>query len=177
MKVKICGVTHPDDAFYAASCGAEYIGIIFAERSKRRVDRAQAREIAQAAREGGCQPVAVFADTTLEDAIAVCMQTEIMLAQLQGHLQQILHPHTILFSVFDSPQPGSGVCFDWNAFTPPQNIPWMLAGGLNPDNVKKAIHLLHPHAVDVATGVEIMGSTRKDSILVRAFIDNAKEVL
>ena len=55
-KVKICGITHPEDALYAALMGADYIGMIFAPASKRHVTVDEARPIALAAKKGGPGP-------------------------------------------------------------------------------------------------------------------------
>ena len=66
---------------------------------------------------------------------------------------------------------GSGQTFDWDIlqdFRPSR--PWMLAGGLNPENVGQAIHTLKPDAVDVSSGVEITRGV-KDPSKIRAFIE------
>ncbi len=195
MKVKICGVTHPEDALHAASCGADFIGIIFAKKSKRRVSIAQAQAIAKAARQGGAETVGVFVDETLEDIVSACKESGINIVQLHGKgaqkcLSQLLPMFTVIYAVtpnevhtlpnhvtllVDSSNPGSGECLDWKAFLPPKDIPWILAGGLKPDNVAEAIRILHPHGVDVASGVEMQGSTRKDPFIVEAFITKSKE--
>jgi len=69
---------------------------------------------------------------------------------------------------------GNGINFDWTLLEN-QNIslPWMLAGGLTPENVGDAIALLRPSAVDVSSGVE---STRgvKDIEKIKAFISATK---
>lgn len=173
MKVKICGITHPEDALHAAKCGADYIGIIFAKTSKRCVTPEQAVAIAKAAREGGAEPVGVFVDAGSDVIKAVCKRAKISTVQLYGESE---YPEGLgQLYVVDGENPGSGKTFNWKKFSPPQDIRWMLAGGLNPDNVAAAIRLLKPYGVDVASGVEKPGSTRKDPQLVAAFIQNAKE--
>ena len=69
---------------------------------------------------------------------------------------------------------GTGEPFDWKVFSPLKHTFWMLAGGLNPNNVGEAITLLKPGGVDVATGVEFPYTKRKDPLLVKAFIEAAK---
>jgi phosphoribosylanthranilate isomerase len=69
---------------------------------------------------------------------------------------------------------GNAVTFDWTilaGWTAP--APWLLAGGLTPDNVADAIRLTGAPAVDVSSGVE-SAKGRKDKALIRAFIDRAK---
>lgn len=194
MQVKICGVTHPDDAFAAARLGADYVGIIFAELSKRKVAPSLAKEIAKAIRDAGAEPIAVFAEQTAEHIETLCEAININTVQLHGAISKqachrLIKKYTIFYALtvnehkipegviplYDKHQGGSGQTFDWDLFNPPSNRKWILAGGLNPQNVKKAIKLLHPDIVDVSTGVEIPGQIRKDHNLIAAFIQNAKE--
>ena len=74
---------------------------------------------------------------------------------------------------------GTGKTHDWTvskqikeAVAP---VPVILAGGLNPENVKEAIQAVNPYAVDVASGVEASPGI-KDHKKVRAFVENAKEI-
>jgi phosphoribosylanthranilate isomerase len=74
---------------------------------------------------------------------------------------------------------GTGKTHDWTlsrqireAIAP---TPVVLAGGLNPENVKEAILSVQPYAVDVASGVELRPAA-KDHGKVRAFIENAKQI-
>ena len=76
----------------------------------------------------------------------------------------------------DATRPGgNAVSFDWamlRGWTAP--APWLLAGGLTPDNVATAIRLTGATAVDVSSGVE-KEKGRKDPALIRAFIERAKQ--
>lgn len=72
---------------------------------------------------------------------------------------------------------GNGLTFDWQLLDGLTiDKPWMLAGGLTPDNVGEAIRLTHPHAVDVSSGVEASRGV-KDPAKIRAFIEAAKTPL
>ncbi len=75
----------------------------------------------------------------------------------------------------DATRPGGNArCFDWAAlrgWTAP--VPWMLAGGLDPDNVAEAIAATGAPAVDVSSGVETAPG-RKDPALIRSFVRNAR---
>jgi phosphoribosylanthranilate isomerase len=77
--------------------------------------------------------------------------------------------------VVDSPTPGSGEPWDWHAVAARPSGRWMLAGGLNPDNVADAIGCLSPWGVDVSSGVEVSRGV-KDPTRIRAFVAAAKSV-
>ena len=76
--------------------------------------------------------------------------------------------------LLDSQEPGSGQVFDWAlAATVPANHSVVLAGGLDPTNVTRAIKIFDPFGVDVSSGVE-RELGRKDPRLMRAFIEAAR---
>jgi phosphoribosylanthranilate isomerase len=82
------------------------------------------------------------------------------------------------FHMLDAHRPGTpggtGESFDWAlAAERRSEIPLILAGGLNPENVGEAIDVAHPYAVDVASGVQA-SPRRKDPTLVAAFFEAAR---
>lgn len=202
MKIKICGITHPDDAEYAACSGADYIGMVFADQSKRKVALPTAKNIADVSKSIGAEPVGVFAGQTVDQIVSICEQAGINTIQLHGAVSQqalemLLSTYSIIYAIsvekngivsqkqslppqviplYDHSNGGTGMSFDWKAFTPPKNASWILAGGLNSENVAEAITALNPGGVDVATGVEFPGTIRKDPCLVKAFIRSAKSL-
>ena len=80
-RLKICGVNDVSFAAEAERCGADYIGIIFAEGSPRRVTPAQAREIVQAL-QGTARPVGVFTSATVDEIVRIAAATGIGIVQL-----------------------------------------------------------------------------------------------
>ena len=80
--------------------------------------------------------------------------------------------------VFDAVQPGSGKTVDWNLVTaiPRDEKMFLLAGGLNPDNVASAIAALAPDGVDCSSGVEYPDGIGKDPALVKAFVKAVREM-
>ena len=79
--------------------------------------------------------------------------------------------------VFDAQTPGSGKAFDWSLV---QQIPrdeklFILAGGLHPGNVAKAIQNMNPDVVDVSSGVEYDDRPGKDPEKVQAFVCAARK--
>lgn len=83
------------------------------------------------------------------------------------------------FMMFDAMPPkgaalpgGNGLAFDWSILAGAAR-PFMLAGGLNPDNVATAIQVTGAAMVDVSSGVESAPGV-KDPALIRKFIERAK---
>jgi phosphoribosylanthranilate isomerase len=75
--------------------------------------------------------------------------------------------------LFDSPEPGSGVPYDWSLLDAvPQGVRCVVSGGLTPDNVADAIAYVQPFGVDVSSGVEHEPG-RKDPTKVRLFVQRA----
>ena len=87
-KVKICGLSKLDDALAAAEAGADYLGILFEPRSRRRLDEDDARELVRAFRErwqaSGPQWVGVFANQPLEEVNRLLAHCDMDMAQLSG---------------------------------------------------------------------------------------------
>lgn len=197
MFVKICGVTTVEDALLAAGLGADAVGMIFAS-SKRRINKADARDIVRRV-PPEILTVAVFRNERRERVVEIANEVGVRAVQLHGsespedtrwigeRVPAVLRafsikdpalvagadygPHRLLI---DSPLPGSGETFDWEQLEDAaRGRPYILAGGLNPENVGNAIQMLNPWGVDVATGVEASPG-RKDPAKVRRFIAAAR---
>lgn len=198
MKIKICGIKTPEHALVAAKAGADFIGMIFAADSKRRVSTEEAKAIVAALKNTQVIPVAVFAEQTADQIMKICKETQINVAQLHGDearaairfLPSNLRIMTAIrvssegeinqedlnlsedrsdFLLFDAEKGGSGKPFAWKNFLYKGKQPWLLSGGLNPNNVTDAIRLLQPDGVDVSSGVESNGV--KDPELIIRFIE------
>lgn len=199
--VKICGVTDPETAYFAAVSGAAFIGIIFAKDSKRCVDQDRAIAIAKGAKKGGARVVGVFVEQDAEAMQKIVDYVGLDAVQLHGIEARKNHPelseNVIRFYVYpvsydgfikeekhhgfealkkerdyllyDGLNPGSGKPFEWDALEPSRDFNFILAGGLNPENVSIAIKKKQPDCVDVASGVE-NPKFKKDKGLIQAFI-------
>jgi len=200
VRVKICGITNPKDAELAVSLGADAIGFLFAE-SPRRISSKQAKEICAAAGPYVTK-VGVFVNFTAEriaDIAADCrldaiqlhgdespefckkigVKTRVVKTFRMGELFSSSDPSKFdvdayLFETDASVRGGSGKVWNWDKFSLKKyKKPCIVAGGLTPSNVKKAIEKLRPYAVDVSSGVEDRpGFKNKD--LMEKFIRNAK---
>lgn len=196
--MKICGVTTADDALLAAGLGADAIGLNFAD-SPRRIEHDTAADIVRRL-PPDVMAVAVFRNQRREEVVETATAVGIPVVQLHGDetpedcrwVAERVHrlirafaitdpalggdddygPHRLLI---DSPRPGSGQVFDWsNLELILGGRPFILAGGLTPDNVADAIDVARPWGVDVASGVE-SAPGRKDPTKVRRFITNARQ--
>lgn len=146
--VKMCGITTPEDAAFAAQAGAVYVGMIVWPNSKRSVSWGQAREICAAAREFGAEPVGVFVDESAAQIEKACHAIGLSFAQLHGEgardsalqlprslkticvmhadhngsLQTTISPQLesiIDWVLVDGLEGGSGLKFDWANFRVP----------------------------------------------------------
>ncbi len=202
VKIKICGITNLEDALAAADFGADALGFVFYKDSPRCISQDEAKNIIRNL-PPYIATVGVFVDKTPEEIEAVMAHVSLDVAQLHGHeppdaclikgrvikairvkelsdLEPLKHYHVSAF-LLDAYTPdslgGTGQIFNWDIATEAKqfgNI--VLAGGLNPDNVKKAIRWVRPYAVDVSSGVEEKKG-RKDLKKLRLFIERAKDAV
>jgi phosphoribosylanthranilate isomerase len=194
-RVKLCGITRPEDAELAASVDAWAIGFILWAGSKRAADPAVAAGIARAQRRR-LETVGVFVNPTLDEVVhavegiglthvqlhgdegpafcaAVAQRTGVRVIKAQSiesgaDMRAIERFHTD-FHMLDSGR-GTGRTWDWRLIAQRHSsVPVLLAGGLTPENVADAVAAVHPWAVDVATGVEASPGV-KDPAKVEAFM-------
>jgi len=197
--VKVCGVVSPQDASFATSLGADFIGMIMWPKAKRSVATETASQIAAVARESGAQAVGVFVD---EDATTIaqrCADAGIDIAQLhgdgaraslpqlpeslkviyvmhangEGEIQTVAPSRAVDWVLVDGMKGGSGETFSWTSLRVPLDAAtqgWLLAGGLVPGNVAEAIQTARPTGVDVSSGVAGPDGLKKDSEKVAEFI-------
>ena len=181
-RIKICGITRPEDANAVVDAGADAIGLVFYPPSPRAVSIEQAQNVV-ADVPAFVTVTALFVNPTVEQVQSVLDSVRIDLIQFHGDedddfCRQFGHPYikalrvrqasdavalclrfpSALAVLLDSYKPGvpggTGETFDWSLVpaTPPKPI--ILAGGLDPDNVNHAIDVVRPYAVDVSGGVE-----------------------
>jgi phosphoribosylanthranilate isomerase len=194
--VKICGITNAEDARFAAVQGANALGFIFAP-SPRQVEADQARVIS-AALPPFVLKVGVFVNEDPLRVREVMRQCGLDLAQLHGgegpEDAEVLEGRVIktfragrdepdlkwrgaplrgiLIDTFSPRQAGgTGQTFDWELFAAFRvlDFPLILAGGLNPENIRTALQIARPDGVDVSSGVEVQPG-RKDPAKVAAFM-------
>ena len=188
MRVKICGITQPEQGLAIAQLGATALGFICVSRSPRYVKSEQIQAVVQQL-PSQVDCIGVFADASPEEIVNIVTETGLTGVQLHGEetpaycqqLRQLLPDielikairvkspqslaqtseyvesvNTLLLDAYDPQlQGGTGHTIDWKTieqFCP--DIPWLLAGGLTPDNVVDALAQLRPDGIDLSSGVE-----------------------
>jgi len=195
IRIKICGITHPDDAEAAVTAGADLIGLNFVPGSPRCLDLSTAAEIAERVA-GRVDRVAVFRDAAPEEIERVLRRVELERIQFHGseteeEVEEVdlpvikairgadvaaaaEYPGTILLLDHPTEGGGSGTPWNWSDASGliEMGVDAILAGGLDPENVAAALASLGdllPWGVDVATGVEGEGC-RKDPEKMARFV-------
>jgi phosphoribosylanthranilate isomerase len=195
-RVKICGITRPEDADAAARAGADAIGLVFYPPSPRFLSLERARGV-----RGALPPfvssVALFVNPSAQEVQRVLDEVRPDLLQFHGEeppafcarfaipylkacrvrqgldLIEYLRPYASasgwLLDAYVEAYGGIGERFDWSLVPPRRDRPIVLSGGLAPENVGKAIRSVRPWAVDVSTGVESAKGI-KDAARIAAFI-------
>ncbi len=200
MRVKICGITNSEDAQEAVEYGADALGFVFA-KSLRQVTKGQARDIIEKL-PPFVSPVGVFVDEKADMIIEICDFCGIHTVQLHGNESPLYlndlkrykivkafrikdeddlkplanyKPHAFLLdSYVKGVMGGTGMTFNWEIARKVHKYgAIILSGGLTPENVKEAIQMVKPYAVDVSSGVE-SSPGKKDKLLMKQFIMNAK---
>lgn len=197
VRVKICGITRPEDARAAAEAGADAIGLVFWPGSPRYLSLAAAERVMRAL-PSFVTRTALFMDATAETVGTVIDRLPVDLLQFHGSEDEAFcagfgRPYIKALGmaggtdaaalaeryasagglILDGHAPGepggSGRRFDWRRI-PSLAVPVILAGGLTPDNVGEAVATARPWAVDVSSGVESAPGV-KDARLMERFID------
>lgn len=195
--VKVCGLGTMEAVEAATRAGADAVGFVHWEQSPRH------RELAAIRRLAAATPVTTVLVTVDLDSIALleaASRTGVDAVQVHGRnaavaaaaarrvglgvirpikadeappemtsddLLLVDNPHT--------PLPGgSGRSFDWDTLGD-LDRPFLLAGGLDPDNVAEAVRQVRPFGVDASSGLESTPGV-KDVELIRRFVQVAKEV-
>jgi phosphoribosylanthranilate isomerase len=196
-RIKICGITRPEDARVAVDSGADAIGLVFYAESPRYVDEERAAQIV-AAVPPFVTVVALFVDELAAEIARILQHVPVDLIQFHGgedaafcrqfgrpwikalrvragmDLQQSCLDYKgargVLLDNWEAGIPGgTGKSFDWGLAEAPLPLPVVLAGGLNEENVAAAIGRVRPAGVDVSGGVE-QSPGIKDADKIRRFV-------
>ncbi|MDO5344205.1 MAG: phosphoribosylanthranilate isomerase [Lachnospiraceae bacterium] len=198
MKIKICGLSREEDILCANEIRPDFIGFVFAPKSRRYVSPKQAERLRRLL-SPEIVPVGVFVNEEPELAAELLNEGVIGMAQLHGQedeayirrLRALTEKPLIQAFRIDTRQDaeraecsgadyilldhgagGTGESFDWSLLKDVKR-PYFLAGGLNPDNAARALQQAKPYALDVSSGVETGGV--KDPEKMRAFVRQVRQ--
>lgn len=202
IRVKICGITNMEDALSAVDYGADALGFVFFEKSPRYITPDKAREIIsrippfvttvgvfvneEAARINEIMDIAGIDILQLHgdekpDACNICHR--VIKAFRVKNLTDLKPLESYRCSAFllDTYSPesygGTGQIFNWDIAVEAKRFGRIvLSGGLNPDNIEKAVMYVRPYAVDVSSGIEEQKG-KKDLKKMKAFIEKARKTL
>ena len=192
-KIKLCGLFRPCDIEAANGLMPEYIGFVFASKSPRYIYPQKAAELRLILKRE-IKAVGVFVGERAENIADLLNAGVIDIAQLHGgeneeYIKSLRYltdkpiikafridgPDDVRqaekcsadYVLLDSGNGGTGTAFEWELI---KNIkrPYFLAGGLDAENVGKAVNMLKPYAVDVSSGIETNGL--KDGIKMADFV-------
>lgn len=200
-RIKFCGMTRAQDVALGWELGVDAVGFVFAARSPRRLGIDQAAAL-RAHTMPFVDVVALVMDSPAELVREVIAQVRPTLLQFHGdedaafcrsfglpYLKAIAmgeggdaatqakgHADASAF-LLDSHARGAGGgtgrTFDWTRIPRDLGKPFLLAGGLGPDNVFDAIRDVHPWGVDVSSGIE-SAPGEKDPAKMRRFIEEVR---
>ncbi len=202
-RIKICGITRPQDGQEVARLGADAVGLVFYASSPRAVSIAQAKAVCDVLPPFVTR-VGLFVNAARDEINKVLAEVPLDLLQFHGdeapadcegygrpyikalrmapdidvlaEAEAYQRAAGILLDSYEAGVPGgTGQTFDWQRVPTEVKQPIILAGGLNPRNVASAIELLRPYAVDVSGGVEAAKGI-KDRDKMTAFINEVQRV-
>ena len=200
-RIKICGLSRPEDIFAVNEALPDFIGFVFAP-SKRQISLSQAARLRTQLDER-ITAVGVFVDAPLEDILSAFELGVIDMAQLHGgedcfYIEELKDqkkipvikalkvstegrllqepPSNAEYLLFDAQVPGSGTRFAWDEETINRlrdlRSSFILAGGINMDNLDEVL-ALDPWGIDISSGVEESGV--KSAALIRKLVSRVRE--
>lgn len=187
-RIKLCGLTRPEDIEAVNEWQPDYIGFVFARKSRRYVTGERAAELKKALR-CGIRAVGVFVREEPEIVAEFLNEGIIDLAQLHGgedeeYIRRLrsltdrplikafrmeetpmeeIRDSTADLVLLDSGSGGTGSVFDWNLLQKVER-PYFLAGGLSLENISEAVRRWKPFGVDVSSGIETEGVKDREKI-------------
>lgn len=198
VRIKICGMRTGADIDAVNAVRPDFAGFIFDPTRRRYIDPEKARELMDHL-DPFTEPVGVFVNAKEEDIDSVIEKARLRTVQLHGQESNAYmdalrkrHPYIKIIKAYeirtkenleeaekshadlvllDHGKGGTGEAFDWSLLQDAAR-PFILAGGLTPDNVAEAIRAIHPAGIDASSSLETDG--HKDPEKIRRFVEAAR---
>lgn len=197
-KIKLCGLRRSEDILAANELKPDYIGFVFAKKSRRYVSPSEAYRL-KSMLVPGIEAVGVFVDESVDTVYEYLSRGIIDIAQLHGHedddyirkLKALTDKPVIKALKVESKEDievanqsvadmvlldggaGDGKTWEWSLIKCIKR-PYFLAGGLDVSNIEEAVNVLKPYAVDVSSGIETDGV--KDPDKMKRFVEKVRKV-
>ena len=194
-KIKICGLKRLEDVEIVNKYKPDFVGFVFAD-SKRKVTPDLARQMKQNL-DDSIQSVGVFVDAAIDEILEIHEQGIIDMAQLHGsesedYIDELKKKSNCQLKIINAIEmddekdlleydnsiadyllldsgKGSGKTFDWRLIRKDLKKEFFLAGGLNYQNISRAINEFDPYAIDLSSSVETNGY--KDELKIKKVME------
>lgn len=199
---KFCGITNVQDAFNAQAAGCNSLGFVFVKKSKRYIEPIACQKILELL-SPTITTVALFANNSVEEIECVIKSCKVHVLQFHGNespefCQQWNLPYWKAVPMADGVNPidyandypdaqaylidnygtkksgGSGEKFDWDKLPSKLGNKWILAGGLDPENIRQAVRQTKLSSFDVSSGIEKSSGIKSNSKMIN-FIKNLND--
>ena len=197
-KIKLCGLRRSEDILVANELKPDYIGFVFAKKSRRYVSPSEAYRL-KSMLAPGIEAVGVFVDESVDTVYEYLSRGIIDIAQLHGHedddyirkLKALTDKPVIKALKVESKEDievanqsvadmvlldggaGDGKTWEWSLIKCIKR-PYFLAGGLDESNIEEAVNVLKPYAVDVSSGIETDGVKHPGKM--KRFVEKVRKV-
>lgn len=197
-KIKLCGLRRSEDILVANELKPDYIGFVFAKKSRRYVSPSEVYRL-KSMLAPGIEVVGVFVDESVDTVYEYLSRGIIDIAQLHGHedddyirkLKALIDKPVIKALKVESKEDievanqsvadmvlldggaGDGKTWEWSLIKCIKR-PYFLAGGLDESNIEEAVNVLKPYAVDVSSGIETDGVKHPGKM--KRFVEKVRKV-
>lgn len=201
MRVKICGITNLEDAKLCSKLGADALGFIFYEKSKRNISYSKAEEIIKQL-PSFIVKVGVFVNQDRDEINEISQKIGLNAVQLYGDgtqpmnsginlpviqcirvkkdfdfstISKITNCSILLDTYSDKVLGGTGESFDWQIIPIELRDKIILAGGISADNIEYIFMNINPAAVDLSSSVE-SAPGKKDEVKLNDFFNRINKL-
>lgn len=203
MFVKICGIRSLKSAIGAIESKTSLIGLSFCSDDTHALTLSEALVLKEDLKDHWHKVIGVFDNTNFKQVATIAKELELSWVQVKApqnrsDLKPLKNFNKLLVIfvnydgsyepipyelesneqfIYDGKNPGSGKSFDWEKFARVEKGPFLLAGGINVDNLQRAYDILKPNGFDLSSSVEKEKEKEKDLIKIKKFTTTYQSIL